>query len=1099
MGIESILGNLIVLVIVTITLIIFRRSDKNSKSLEQVKLYADRRHEEFDLYVEEKMTQLKDLTINLDVQEKTGSVILRRIEGEVDHLSEKISHIEELNKKVMGYNSTMEKMLDLSKELDERYTRIKKESGYIDTLDKRVKDGKKKLYAIEKSIDDITSEFIKNNNVSVNKIKDDVLSSATQLAESMIGKVNETHLNVDKLDAKITELDTLFKNSSSSEYDKFHDALNILVEGHRERIHNITQEGESLEKDAFMDLKERIDRRSDDLISLLNDKMTLIESENSEKISKLSMDMGNVEQIAEKISSENQERLDSIKVQLDKQLLMLKEINTKGIQSLQDDLNSSINEIKDKTGAEISNSREESLKLISELTEKLDDAQNVKSEVEGLISSTESYVQNEVRDIQDSFDNSLEKITDDLDRHEERVRVDAFKHLEENLHSYKDEVEHKLRDLTSVKDIIEEVKGDISSRIKDSQLELERELEETKNSIVQEKEILFDDVKKLKGDLETLSVTNDELIKKEKEQFMDSIKVLKESHEILTRDISESEQEIRSLVSMQRDRLIEQVNSDITERLEALKLEFKDKLNSVSDFDDVIKRMSQDFDAIIMDTSNKMEFRLEGFNTEISERMESEESRLKEFTTNFNEEREGLESQLEQLKQKSLTSITEKLDLFEDDYFKQLKEKENFITTETDRWKTLLDQSINEIKDESIATILTNMESFNSEVNEFKTELNKEFTEVKRSSEERLDKLISDMQHSYNDLTAERDGFRSTLEEDIKSFTTDLKNIRTEVDGTTESIQQRIVDISKAQEQYISDTEIFTRVDSLKSELEKSIDLLNTRISEVSEKSNFVQITNEKLSTLRDNIDGINRQLEEVEGRRIKIESLEGRVSKVLNLSDSVDEKLSRIKDSESEIDEIQLRLRELKELEDSVKLELSRLEGKNDLLAETTKAIDTGFSDIQVIENRLDLLKESLNPFNSQIEHIQDKLSRVEGKEEKVNIAIDALSTLDSSISDMEEKIIKMDKAREWIAGVETRLNESVRTADEQVKLMGALSQNRKEKDAGKKEVSAPNMNMRDMVIKLAHNGWKAEDIARTTKLSRGEVELILELSPRK
>jgi hypothetical protein len=35
-------------------------------------------------------------------------------------------------------------------------------------------------------------------------------------------------------------------------------------------------------------------------------------------------------------------------------------------------------------------------------------------------------------------------------------------------------------------------------------------------------------------------------------------------------------------------------------------------------------------------------------------------------------------------------------------------------------------------------------------------------------------------------------------------------------------------------------------------------------------------------------------------------------------------------------------------------------------------------------------------------------------------------------------------------------------------------------------------------MVTRLAHQGWKVPQIAQATKLSRGEVELILELLPK-
>jgi DNA-binding NarL/FixJ family response regulator len=87
------------------------------------------------------------------------------------------------------------------------------------------------------------------------------------------------------------------------------------------------------------------------------------------------------------------------------------------------------------------------------------------------------------------------------------------------------------------------------------------------------------------------------------------------------------------------------------------------------------------------------------------------------------------------------------------------------------------------------------------------------------------------------------------------------------------------------------------------------------------------------------------------------------------------------------------------------------------------------------------------------------------------------------------------MQKAREWLARTETRLEEVGRQAEEQVKLLGTIMR----KEGGPTgDRGAPSLSARETVAKLAHQGWKVEEIARATKLSRGEVELILELSGR-
>jgi small-conductance mechanosensitive channel len=115
----------------------------------------------------------------------------------------------------------------------------------------------------------------------------------------------------------------------------------------------------------------------------------------------------------------------------------------------------------------------------------------------------------------------------------------------------------------------------------------------------------------------------------------------------------------------------------------------------------------------------------------------------------------------------------------------------------------------------------------------------------------------------------------------------------------------------------------------------------------------------------------------------------------------------------------------------------------------------------------------------------------------QKVDQAIEQLETLDSLIQDTEERTERMQKAREWLAKTETRLEEINTQAKEQVKLLGSLLKSGKK--GAKESEGAPSMGAREIVTRLAHQGWSVDEIARATKLSRGEVELILEIVPRK
>jgi DNA-binding NarL/FixJ family response regulator len=106
-------------------------------------------------------------------------------------------------------------------------------------------------------------------------------------------------------------------------------------------------------------------------------------------------------------------------------------------------------------------------------------------------------------------------------------------------------------------------------------------------------------------------------------------------------------------------------------------------------------------------------------------------------------------------------------------------------------------------------------------------------------------------------------------------------------------------------------------------------------------------------------------------------------------------------------------------------------------------------------------------------------------------------VSQLDDTLADIEARMQELQTAREWLARTETRLEEVGREAQEQVKLLGTLlREDGKSGGKGRAGDGAPSVSARETVIKLARQGWKVDEIARQMKVSRGEVELILELA---
>jgi hypothetical protein len=75
------LGNYITLGLVVVVLLVYRQLDRDNRSLEKVKKYADKLREELSAYVDKRAEDLQRYAIELDVQQKAAKEVLKRIQG----------------------------------------------------------------------------------------------------------------------------------------------------------------------------------------------------------------------------------------------------------------------------------------------------------------------------------------------------------------------------------------------------------------------------------------------------------------------------------------------------------------------------------------------------------------------------------------------------------------------------------------------------------------------------------------------------------------------------------------------------------------------------------------------------------------------------------------------------------------------------------------------------------------------------------------------------------------------------------------------------------------------------------------------------------
>ena len=74
------LGNLVAIGITLIILLAYRILDRDNRSLEKVKKYADKLREELSSHADQRAEDLKAYAIDLEVHQKAAKEVLRRVQ-----------------------------------------------------------------------------------------------------------------------------------------------------------------------------------------------------------------------------------------------------------------------------------------------------------------------------------------------------------------------------------------------------------------------------------------------------------------------------------------------------------------------------------------------------------------------------------------------------------------------------------------------------------------------------------------------------------------------------------------------------------------------------------------------------------------------------------------------------------------------------------------------------------------------------------------------------------------------------------------------------------------------------------------------------------
>ncbi|MDR1178230.1 MAG: hypothetical protein LBK64_05335 [Spirochaetaceae bacterium] len=492
------------------------------------------------------------------------------------------------------------------------------------------------------------------------------------------------------------------------------------------------------------------------------------------------------------------------------------------------------------------------------------------------------------------------------------------------------------------------------------------------------------------------------------------------------------------------------------------------------------------------------------FTEDLKQRFSDENTRLVSELAHLKAETGAFEEGIRDVMSETDRSITSLREQLEQDLRDARQGAENTVKSELARYELDLAEKIKQgqrdleaaIRDmeggveERRAEINSLLEDSRTGVESWKAKLGVQIREAESSLEE--------VRRRTRELGAENDERFTATRQAIKEIQEEADARRDELFSRTEDqarvLDNAIKDADRRLREFAGQTRLFEEADALRVELNRKIEDLSGDLNRLEQRRSEAAALEGQFVKIKRLEDEVNAKMTRFLSEKRRIELMEADFNRLLQTSEAVEEKLVQVSSSDDTLQAMQVQLRKITDAIGESEDRFQRIEKKNQILEATNAGIDRNFKSLREAEESGARLDAQMKKLLGDLDEVRSSVEILSSEQAKVQEAAEQAAGLDETLKDIEGRIEAMNVAREWLAKTESRLQQISKDAQEEVKLLGALlkKEGSKGKPSGR---GAPTIADRENVVRLAHQGWKREEIARALNLSLGEVELILEL----
>lgn len=1063
-------GNLITLAIVAIILAVYRFLDRDNRSLEKVKKFTDRIREDLSAYVDQRSEDLKSYGIELDVRSKAAKEILKRVKEAQDELESRSETLDSMGSRLTEYDGVLARLADMTARVDENLKRIHEESLFADQLARKLKDSEEALARIDAEVPVLRERFAEDARKALQDAREGLVAEARDRLDATVEEVEALR---EETEQRREQVAAFYRDANEQAKARYVELEKLLAAAFRKA----QDEAERLEDSTYEKFREQIETRGERLKETLDGKLKTIQEAAKEKV------------------LETQGLVKGFKAEWQKEARDLLEASRSEIAGQAETLASRIDELETRAekaeglaAARFDKIEARALELAQALQAKVKD--QLKAHQDELTAR-----QAELRAELAKYDASGKEMEKEIRAvlagiHEKMVREAAalekktFEDFSRRVEEYRAEVDYKFERLSESNVDIQRMEETLRSAMAGTERRVEEDFalfgkDLAARQAAFEAEILAE-ASRVRGNMEAV----------EKE-----INALKASaYQSVSEKLKVFEDEFFADLKTRGEAIEEHLGrwqGDLEAKLAGLSEEARTaNREAAKETAEELRTALGALQASLFEQMEKLSAQTQAFRDGVTDQMEAADGSLASL-------RESVRAELAEAKAAADAVVRTELERFQVDGRERIKEAARDLETRLRALSESADAASQEGK-EFREALARDTQAAQAEAARFRQELTQKIAQALEGFGRSYEAMSADSQRRSRELAAAMDqalqAFQRSAEDYAGRMETDGKRLAERYERESAERARILADIDARVKAFAAQTKLFERADELQNNLRTTIETLKGDLARLEARKGEIAELETQFQRIKRLEDETDQKVSRFLAEKRRIDTLEEDFKRLLGLSQEVDRKLASVTESRDSLTDLQAEFRRLSGLADEAGTKFERLEKKSSLLDTTADGVDKSFEALREVEQEVKDLEQRVRPLADRAAELQTALNALDKDRDRVDQAVSRLAGLDKDLEETETRIEKVQKAREWLARTETRLEELNKQAQDQLKLLGTLL--KPEAGGARKEPGAPSLSAQETVRKLAHQGWKVEEIARAVKLSRGEVELILELS---